>query len=114
MGGMTVYVHGHTQDPAMFRALSEKMIAFVRDEEPGTLQYEWHVGPDGTCLNIDGYDSTESFLTHMGHVQELGFLDQYMETVEIQRVVVTGQPTKAADPLIEQFGAEVLEFVGSA
>lgn len=114
MGGMTVYVHGHTGNPAIYRALSEKMIAFVRDEEPGTTQYEWHVGEDGACLNIDGYDSTESFLVHMRNVQELGLLDQFMETVEIRRILVTGEPTAAADPLIEQFGAEVLEFVGAA
>ena len=77
MSGMTVYITGRVKDAASYRALSEKMIAFVRDEEPGTTTYEWHLGEDGTTFNIDGYDSTDSFLTHMDNVHEQGFLDQF-------------------------------------
>ncbi len=114
MSAMTVYIHMGVNDAAAYRALSEKMIAFVRDNEPGTTTYEWHLSEDGTeALNIDGFDSTGSFLAHIGNAQEQGFLDQFMTVGDIQRVVVTGAPTADAGPVLEQLGAVGLREIGS-
>lgn len=114
MSEITSYIHSTVKDLEGYKALAKKMTAFVRDNEPGTTTYDWHLSDDNErAFNVDGFDSTESFLTHMGNVQSQGFLDEFMAVLDISRVIVTGAPGEEAAPLLEQFGAEVLSEVAS-
>jgi hypothetical protein len=90
MAQFRVFFSGKVEDKAAYLDLVGKMIAFVKENEPGTGPYGSFVSEDGATINEDGFDSAASFFTHLGNMQEQGWLDQYLALVTLETVRVLG------------------------
>ena len=90
-----------------FRALMEEMVAGARSQ-PGTLQYEWYISPDGGAIHVvETYADSAAVVAH--HVSE-GFALQnwagrFMDCVEVTRVTAYGDPNAAAREILDRLGA---------
>ena len=107
MAKFRVFLRGEVKggNVEAFRELGQRMAGYVRDNEPGTVVYNWFVSDDGQFVNEDGYDEDAALLTHLGNAQEQGFLDEYMALLDIQRVDVLGDPGESAREALGAFSA---------
>ena len=112
MAKFRVLFSGTVEDSPAYRSLGDRMIAFVKDKEPGTEVYGWFLSADGRFTNEDGFADDESFLTHLGNVQEQGFLDEYMALTNIESVRVLGEPGEKALEALGPFSPTYLPMVG--
>ncbi len=97
-----------------YRDFAQRATAMVREEDPGTLVYNWFVSEDGTTvINEDVYDSSESFLAHLGNMTKHGFVDEFMQRCDVQAVRVLGEVDDAAREALGGFGAQHFEIVQS-
>ena len=59
-----LHVHDHKRGEV--KAVVDQCIARVRENEPGTLQYDWYISEDGsTCIVFDTYEDSDAALFHM-------------------------------------------------
>ncbi len=107
MAKFRVFIHGRVKDDKIeaFRDLGQRMTGYVKENEPGTVVYGWFVSDDGRFVNEDGYTEDAALLTHLGNAQEQGFLDEYLASVEIERVEVLGEAGEAAREALADFSA---------
>ncbi len=82
-------VHDEMRDNVA--AVVEKCIARVRENEPGTLLYDWYVSEDGArCIVFDTYEDSDAALFHM---QNLGPLVGELAALGTLRLEVHGEPS---------------------
>src|SRR5690606_36597417 len=68
-----------------FRQLGTQAFEIVRDQEPGTLFYEWFFNEDETeCVALDCYENVDALMEHVAHVgpimrQIMAITDRYLE-----------------------------------
>ena len=81
------------------------MNTIVRTDEPLTLQCQWffHEGEDKWYLT-ETFPDSDAFLHHLAHVAPQ--LGQLMETAEVSRFEVFGEPSLAARATIASFGVK--------
>jgi quinol monooxygenase YgiN len=61
-------IHGTLEE---FKQQADKCISVVKDEDPGTLQYDWFLSSDKTeCEIRETYESSEAFLAHISNLRE--------------------------------------------
>jgi quinol monooxygenase YgiN len=111
MSGFRIFISGTVKDGKVeaFRDLGRRMSEQVAANEPGTTLYDWHVSDEGGFVNDDGYVDDAAFLTHFGSAQEAGHIDEYVSLVDIDRVMVFGEPGDAAREALVPFGAVYYE-----
>jgi|tagenome__1003787_1003787.scaffolds.fasta_scaffold19327539_2 quinol monooxygenase YgiN len=86
-----------------YRELMEEMVSGT-SAEPQTLAYEWYISADGGTVHIfEKYATSESMVSHVN-----GFLEKwagrFMDSVDVARFVVYGDPSPEARALLEGFG----------
>lgn len=98
--------HGMAKDGSgdAFRDLARRMTASVRENEPGTKRYDWYLAENGATLNVDHYADSDALGAHLGNMQEQGFLDEFMATIDIEGVHVVGEVDDAAKEMLAAFG----------
>lgn len=90
-----------------FKELMEEMVAGT-SAEPQTLAYEWYISGDGKTVHIfEKYADSDATVSHVS-----GFLEKwaarFMESVDVTRFVVYGDPTPAAREILAGFGPTYL------
>lgn len=89
------------------RALMEEMVDSTR-REPGTLQYEWFLDPDGNvCHIVERYADSEAALAHLGNFGE-NFAERFLDCFEPTSLAVYGAPSGEARGVLDGFGATYL------
>lgn len=90
-----------------FKALMEEMVAGT-SPEPGTLGYEWYISGDGGTVHIfEKYADSDAMIAHVsGFMQK--WAGRFLESVDVTRFVVYGDPSPAARELLDGFGATYL------
>jgi quinol monooxygenase YgiN len=93
----------------------QKAAAFAQGaqaDEPGTLEYQWWLSEDGSRgLLKEGFDSSESLLTHLGNVGPT--LPELLAIAPITRLEVFGDPSEEARAALAPLGAQYVgHFVG--
>jgi quinol monooxygenase YgiN len=90
-----------------FKTLMEEMVAGT-STEPGTLGYEWYISGDGDVVHIfEKYADSDAMITHVsGFMQK--WAGRFLESVDVTRFVVYGDPSPAARELLDGFGATYL------
>jgi quinol monooxygenase YgiN len=90
-----------------FKALMEEMVAET-SPEPGTLGYEWYISGDGGTVHIfEKYADSDAMITHVsGFMQK--WAGRFLESVDVTRFVVYGDPSPAAREMLDGFGATYL------
>jgi len=68
VGAKMKIVHGMLEE---FKQQAAKCISVVKENDPGTLQYDWFLNSDKTeCEIRETYESSEAFLAHISNLRE--------------------------------------------
>ncbi len=97
-----------------FTTLMGEMVAGTRENEPGTLIYEWSTSADGSTVWIlERYRDSDSAMIHLGTFGSR-FAERFLAILTPVRMVVTGSPDervrKALEGLHPAWGAPVGGF----
>jgi len=88
-----------------FKEFAESASRTVHDGEPGTLDYQWRIGEDGTrCLLTEGFESSEALLIHLGNIGPI--LPDLLELAPITRFEVMGSVNDEARAALDGLGAK--------
>lgn len=75
--------------------LISEMCTRSRDNEPGTLAYEWSISADGTTGHLyERYADSDAALAHLASFGE-HFAERFMPLVGALRMSVYGTPSEA-------------------
>lgn len=87
-----------------FRVLMQDMVAAARNNEPGTLNYEWNISGDGSVCHI--YVRYEDPAAVMLHMAAFGtkFTERFMALARIIRMVVYGTPSAEVKAALSPYG----------
>ncbi len=95
-----------------FTALMEEMVASARDNEPGTLSYEWSLSDDGNACHIfERYTDSTAVLVH-GATFESKFAARFLEILIPNRCVVYGSPSQDVRTALAGFNPIYMQSVG--
>ena len=89
-----------------FKRQAAVCISYVKENDPGTLQYDWFLNSDNTeCEIREVYESSEALLAHRANLREpLGILFEQYATDH--SVVIYGDPS----PEVMQSAAKMWGF----
>jgi quinol monooxygenase YgiN len=77
-----------------FRGLMAEMVEATRENEPGTLNYEWNTNSDGSVCHIyERYVDSAAVMTHLASFNSK-FAQRFMEVLKPIRFAVYGQPAE--------------------
>jgi quinol monooxygenase YgiN len=94
-----------------FKALMEEMVEGT-SPEPQTLNYEWHISADGSAVHIyEKYADSDAMVSHVSGFMEK-WVGRFMESVDVTRFVVYGDPSAAARELLDGFGGTYMAHWG--
>lgn len=94
-----------------FKEMSTGYINNARDNEPGTLEYQWYVSDDGSkCLVIETFADSDAMMTHLGNVGPT--LPALLAIAPITRVEVMGSVNDVAREALTAFGAVHFPHIG--
>ena len=76
-----------------FRALMKDMVGVTRDNEPGTLNYEWSISDDGATVHI--YERYTDSAATMVHLASFGanFAERFLGCVDVTGFDIYGEPS---------------------
>jgi quinol monooxygenase YgiN len=88
-----------------FKSLMNEMVEATRTNEPGTLNYEWSLGEDGTtCHLYECYANSAATMTHLASFGA-NFAERFLATVQPTRIAVYGNPDSQVRSALDPFGA---------
>lgn len=115
MGTDVIWLLETTVDPKRsdeFHALMEEMVRATKDNEPGTLAYEWSVSEDGTrCHLYEHYADSAAAMTHIDTFGER-FADRFMDLLTPTRLVLYGAPSPEVKRALAPMNPELMPPVG--
>lgn len=95
-----------------FRNLMAEMVRATKENEAGTLVYEWSTTADGKrCHLFERYVDDAAVLTHLGTFGEK-FASRFLEILKPVRFVVYGSPSTAVQNALAGFNPVYLQPVG--
>ncbi len=84
-----------------FRELEKSCIQTVKDQDKGTIQYDWFYTPDGKeCVVRERYRDSDALLEHLGNVGP--YLGQLLEIAKFS-AELCGDPSEALVDAIAPF-----------
>lgn len=95
-----------------FLELAEQAVAYVQDEEPDVLEYEWHLDEDtGLCWINELYASSEAFLAHLKGEVGTDLLPRVLALADMTSATVFGEPSEKLAGILPKIK---MQSVGSA
>jgi quinol monooxygenase YgiN len=90
-----------------FKKLAEEFVARVEQNEPGAKSYQWYFNDDETkCIVSELYESSEAILAHIGGSAVSTLFPKLLETAQLTRFEVYGDPNEEAKNVLAKFGAQ--------
>jgi quinol monooxygenase YgiN len=94
-----------------FKIVMHDMVKSTRTE-PGTTNYEWFLGDDGTTLHVyERYVDSEATMTHVAAFHEK-FAERLLSVIEPTSFVCYGHPDHKCRAVLDGFGAVYMDQVG--
>ena len=94
------------------KALNAEMVKATRDNEQGTLSYEWSISADQkTCFFFERYADSKALLIHTKKFKEK-YAERMMSMIQIKSFQVFGNPTDEVKKNLSAFGAEFNQSIG--
>ena len=91
-----------------FKQLMDEMVESTRDEEAGTLNYEWFISDDNRTVHLyEKYADSAAALAHMKSFGEK-WAGRFLGCIDVERVTAYGNPDEAAQKGLAQMGAKTL------
>ena len=95
-----------------FRALMNEMVEATRENEPGTLGYEWSLSEDGKrCHLFEHYANSEATMVHLANFGDK-FAARFLDILSPTSFVVYGTPDQQVRDALAAFGASYMQPVG--
>ena len=95
-----------------FKQLMTEMVVSTRDEEAGTLNYEWFISDDNRSVHLyEKYADSAAALAHMKSFGEK-WAGRFLSCIDVERVTAYGNPDEAAQKALAQMGAKTLATWG--
>ena len=95
-----------------FRALMKDMVGVTRDNEPGTLNYEWSISDDNATVHIyERYADSAATMVHLASFGE-NFAERFMACVDPTRFQIYGNPDAAVREALAPFGPVYMDPFG--
>ncbi len=81
------------RDYERWKSVADECVAHVKANEPGTLAYEWYVGPDREAGRLhEVYASAEAFRAHLAGAVFTTIGPTFGSAIEWRAVEVFGDP----------------------
>ena len=91
-----------------FKELVNQAIEVVRDNEPGTLIYDYYINEKRSeCVAVESYIDSDAAMTHAGNVGEL--VSNMMEISSL-KLSIYGDVSKELRDGMEPLGARIYTF----
>lgn len=86
---------------AGFKEQVAKLLRLTKEQDTGTLRYDWFLSRDGTeCEVHEAYASSESMVEHAGHIKEARN-KLFAEFADGHEVKVFGEPSPEFFEMVE-------------
>src|SRR5689334_10738520 len=93
---------------AELRALMAEMSEATERDEPGTLDYEWHLSDDGPRLHLfERYADADAAMTHLGTFGER-YMRRFFAVLAPERMTVYGAPDDRVRGALAQLSPQVM------
>lgn len=94
------------------RTLMDDMVAATRQDEPGTLAYEWFLSANGsTCHIYERYVDSAAVLVHLNNFGTK-YAERFLGCLEPTSLAVYGDPSPEAREVLDGFGAQYFGWLG--
>ena len=91
-----------------FQTLMGEMIASVKENEPGTLNYEWFTSSDKSrCHIYERYSDSNAVMAYLATFGRQ-FAERFFSSTEAKRLVVYGNVSDDVRNALEEIGAEFM------
>lgn len=91
-----------------FKEMADWFATECEAAEPGTKTYEWYLSDDNTkCYLHEGFANSAGLVAHAGGPRVQGRIGDLLDTADITRFEVYGNPDAAAKEVLDGFGAVV-------
>jgi quinol monooxygenase YgiN len=95
-----------------FDALLKEMIEATQANEPGALNYEWFINPDGKNGQIyERYTDSAATMAHLGGFGEK-FAERFLAVLDPTKFFVYGSPSDDVKAALEAFGPVYMKDLG--
>lgn len=95
-----------------FKKLMAGMIKTTQDNEPGALNYEWHIGDDGkTCHIYERYADDAATMTHLASFGQ-NFAKDFMSVASIEGITMYGNPGDEVREAMKAMGPVYMSPIG--
>jgi quinol monooxygenase YgiN len=86
-----------------FHELMREMVAATRDNEPGTLAYEWSLDKDGrTCHIFERYSNSAAVMVHLAKFGE-DYAERFFGMLSPTRFTIYGSPSQLVKDALSVF-----------
>lgn len=94
------------------KKLNTEMVKNTKNNEPGTLTYDWSISADGkTCYFFEHYANSEAVMIHTKTFGEK-FADRLLGMIEIESFEVFGNPDDKVKDSLSPLGAKFRQSIG--
>ena len=94
------------------KKLNTEMVKNTKNNEPGTLTYDWSISADGkTCYFFEHYANSEAVMIHTKTFGE-EFADRLLGMIEIESFEVFGNPDDKVKDSLSPLGAKFRQSIG--
>lgn len=91
-----------------FKQLIPFLISTVKEQDPGTLTYDWYLNEDRMeCVVLETYTDSQAVLAHAGHVGE--YLQKVSEVADLS-IELYGNPSEELRKAIEGLAPKIYPF----
>lgn len=95
-----------------FKTLMAEMIAATKQDEPGALDYQWSVTPDGKTVHIlEKYEDSAATLVHMGNFGSK-FAGRFMKVFTPKKFTLYGAPNADVMAALGPMGPVTMSSAG--
>lgn len=94
------------------KSLMADMVEATKNDEPGTLNYEWSLGPDNKTLHVfERYEDSVATMIHIGNFGSK-FAERLMSCVTPTAFKLYGNPDQSVLDGVAALGAVVFSSIG--
>lgn len=93
-----------------FHELMREMVAATRENEPGTLAYEWSVTNDGRrCHIFERYSNSAAVMVHLAKFGD-AYAERFFEILSPIRFVIYGSPSQLVKDALSVFNPDYMKL----
>lgn len=93
-----------------FKRQAAEMMRLARENDTGTLAYDWYLSGDGTeCEVREAYVGPDALVQHAMNVRDARAV-MFAEYADDHRMAFYGEPSPALAGLVERLGVPVTQF----